>query len=73
MSSGKCRDGVELNGPGPCPSCGATMRDNCRGRNYYEFMARAQALADAKSRERMEKDMRQRYEQPDRRMVGDPQ
>lgn len=46
------------------------MSENCKGRNYYEIMARAQALADARNRVRTEADMKRIMQQPDRRKVG---
>lgn len=62
MMSGQCRDGVGLPAYGPCPVCGATADQQCRGRNYAEMMARAQALADARARERAEKDLADQYQ-----------
>ena len=58
----QCRDGVGLPDRGPCPVCGATADMQCRGRNYAEMMARAQALADARARERAEKDLADQYQ-----------
>ncbi len=64
----QCKAGVGLPKYGPCPVCGATVDEQCRGRNYAEMMARAQTLADAKARERAEKDLADKYQrQIDRR------
>ena len=58
----KCRDGVDLPAYGPCPSCGATADDQCRGRAYGEMMSRTAALKDARERERGEKLLREQFD-----------
>lgn len=68
MSDNKCKDGVTLPSYGPCPMCGATADQNCRGREYGEFIAKQERKREEEEHERMAAElMRQADASHDRR------
>ena len=59
---GKCRDGVDLPDYGPCPICGATADQTCRGRAYGEMMAKKAAQDEEAKRNRAIADVQRQME-----------